>query len=558
MASPEPAEPSGLPDWLAAVVNSGTPEPPAPEPGQIKAFDTDALKELGTLGGTGGLPDWMAGFSAGSAASETTAHAAPPAKPAPASAPASPFDEPPVAETTSASPDQTPAAPAAQEPIEPPGSPVTPGTENNPNIDSILSMDMPDWLSGFAPAESSQPAKAGEQPAPAFATDADISPASLPSWVQAMRPMEAVIGGAESSDEDQSTEKVGPLAGLRSVLPGQTGSLETHKSTTYSIKLQVDPTQKAQAALLENLIASEAESQPVATPRRVLVIRSLRWIIAAVLILAVLIPALIPNDILASIFPAPIPEPNSQIDIFRQKIDALPDSATVLVVFDYQPGYAGEMEQASGPVIAHLVNKNVHLAFVSSSPAGVLMSARMIARYPSYQPNENYVDLGYLPGGDAGIQVFASSPQNATGNAQLWLSNALSNLTRKDGQVPLSSFSALLVLTDNPDTGRMWIEQTNQALNGMPLLMVISAQAEPMIRPYLAAGQVQGLVTGLSGGVAYQVASQQAPSFSYWSSYGVGMVATELLILVGGGWALAEHLRARREGRPSPDEEDEA
>jgi hypothetical protein len=71
--------------------------------------------------------------------------------------------------------------------------------------------------------------------------------------------------------------------------------------------------------------------------------------------------------------------------------------------------------------------------------------------------------------------------------------------------------------------------------------MAISAQAEPMIRPYYPA-QIQGLVSGLAGGAAYQ----QSGPYLYWDSYAVGMIAAELLIVIGGVWALVEHLRARR------------
>jgi hypothetical protein len=272
----------------------------------------------------------------------------------------------------------------------------------------------------------------------------------------------------------------------------------------------------------------------------------------------------LPNDIAANIFPAPLQQEalaNPQINNFTKTIGALPASSVVLVVFDYQPGYAGEMEQAAGPVIQDLVNKNERLAFISGSPVGDLMSARMIAAHKTtaYLPGTNYVDLGYLPGGEAGIQVFASDPQATLGDANLWSNAVLGGLAHGAGKpVPLSSFAALIVLTDNPDSGRMWIEQTSQALGSTPLLMVISAQAEPMIRPYFDAGQVKGLVTGLAGGAAYQAATQLPPNISYWASYGGGMLAAELLILVGGVWALVEQLRARREGRQPPEEEDEA
>ena len=64
-------------------------------------------------------------------------------------------------------------------------------------------MEMPDWLSGFTPSEQ-EPVKATqEQPGP---STENISPADLPSWVQAMRPIESVMSGAQSDDEDQTVE----------------------------------------------------------------------------------------------------------------------------------------------------------------------------------------------------------------------------------------------------------------------------------------------------------------------------------------------------------------
>src|SRR5258705_8127621 len=132
------------------------------------------------------------------------------------------------------------------------------------------------------------------------------------------------------------------------------------------------------------------------------------------------------------------------------------------------------MEQAAGSIMAHLINKNARLEFVSTAPMGVLMSERMMAQHTDYPIDEKYVDLGYLPGGEAGIQVFANNPRilgNDYQKADLWLLPALAGIEK------LSDFGALVVLTDNPDKGRMWIEQTGQALQGKPVLMVISAQA---------------------------------------------------------------------------------
>jgi hypothetical protein len=370
------------------------------------------------------------------------------------------------------------------------------------------------------------------------------------------------MSGAEGGDDDQMVEKEGPLAGLRSVLPALVNAPGQRKPKAYSIKLQVDSTQMSQATLLENLIASEAESRPVSSPKRVVNIRPLRWIIAVVLLLAILIPAIAGSEI----FPLPVLA-DSETEAFYKLVDKLPDAAPVLVVFDYQPAYAGEMEQIAGPVIDHLMIRNARLAFVSTSPMGVLMNERIMADQnkrraaaepaeATYQNGLHYIDLGYLPGDAAGIQVFAENPRMLGTDYQdgdLWTPDS-----GLESIQTLSDFDAAIVLTDNPDTGRMWIEQTTGKLQRKSMLMVVSAQAAPMIRPYYNSGQVQGMVSGLAGGALYEATNQRAGGNAsvYWDAYGAGMIAAELLIAIGGVWALVQRLRMRR--LEQEQEEDEA
>jgi len=371
-----------------------------------------------------------------------------------------------------------------------------------------------------------------------------------------------MLSADAGGEDDQELEQEGPLAGLRNVLPPRVDPLEIRKPKLYSIKLQVTATQQSQAALMQKMVESEALSRPISTAKPVLVMRPLRWIIAGVLLLAVLLPALLGSKA----FPLPYIPP-TETSLFKDAVENLPEASPVLVVFDYQPGYAGEMESAASPVIDHLMTRNALLSFISSSPTGVLMGERMMAVQNQrrvetgqnvYELNVQYVDLGYLPGGAAGIQVFATRPRDTLGRdvvfGDLWTLPALQGVT-VDGVTKLSNFAAVIVLTDNPDTGRMWVEQAGPALGGKPLMMVISAQAEPMIRPYYDSGQLYGMVTGLEGGAIYeQLTLRPEQARQYWDSYGLGMIASEFLIVIGGAWALVTGLRERRASQ----EEDEA
>jgi hypothetical protein len=144
-----------------------------------------------------------------------------------------------------------------------------------------------------------------------------------------------------------------------------------------------------------------------------------------------------------------------------------------------------------------------------------------------------------LAGGQSGIQFFALSPENAApftlGGKPAWQSAPLQGIQK------LSDFATILILTDDAETGRIWIEQTGSAIGSIPLLMVISAQAEPMLLPYYSSGQIKGLVTGLVGGEAYAQTykrpdGQTGPIQNYWNSLSIGVLIAELMIILGALW----------------------
>ena len=417
------------------------------------------------------------------------------------------------------------------------------------NIDDIFSMDDPEWLSGAAPVEVKQAnARADDQEGDIVAND-DLSPEVLPSWVQAMRPMESFL--SQSADGDSlNVENQGPLAGLRSVLPGQPVKAEVYTTKAYSTKLLITETQHAQTALLENLLNSENTPRSVSKRSGKQINRSLRWLIAAVLLLVVFVAAAVKLNI----FPAPgTPGETSSVGMFHSTVAGLPDGAPVLVVLDYQPGFAGELETAAAPMLEHLMQKNARLAFVSSSPTGSLMAERLIQKFSgthAYRVGTQYVVLGYIPGGAAGIKAFADQPGSTLGHdalsGNLWDLPVFQGVSI-NSQIRLSNFAALIVATDNPDTGRLWIEQARPTLSPSPMLLLVSTQAEPMLRPYWLSKQINGIVAGVEGGMLYENAlGFSGQAHTYWNTYGAGMLVAELFILVGGIWGLISGLLTRR------------
>jgi hypothetical protein len=357
-----------------------------------------------------------------------------------------------------------------------------------------------------------------------------------------MRPVEAVMAESKAPQEEEKEEAAvgGPLAGLSGVLPLSPGLGPLRKPQVYSAKLQMTEGQQRHAASLERLVAAESEPRPLLGQTRLRSASLLRWIIALVLILAAGLPlATGIQTVPGAVYP-------SELSTTRDLINGLRANPPVLLVFDYEPALSGELEAAAAPVLEHLLFKGPRLAILSTSPTGPILADSFMKRI-SHPPE--YVNLGYLAGGTAGVLGFAEDPPAAATytleGAPAWQTPTL------QGVQSLSDFAAVIVLTDNADTGRTWIEQAGHYLNTAPMIMVISAQAEPMIQPYYDSGQIKGLVTGLAGGKAYEQANEQVfqgvgLARRYWDAFSAGLFLAEVMILVGGLWSVIAAWRARR------------
>jgi hypothetical protein len=246
--SPQPAAEADLPDWVSSA-GKGTEEPAASgdlpdwisspaekSPEDISRQETeepvtagDVSDWLASLGEEGGeafpqeetqqpgkseTPDWLSSFGEESKVEEGVA--------AEESAPGAAFEETSQPATEGEMPDwlasmggETSEAEQLAEELEPPAAeeekpvaesgaaPAFVDDEGKPisteDVEAIFSMDMPEWLSdaeGLAEGEATT--------ASTEAQGDDLRPADLPSWVQAMRPVESVISETEGGEPKSS------------------------------------------------------------------------------------------------------------------------------------------------------------------------------------------------------------------------------------------------------------------------------------------------------------------------------------------------------------------
>ena len=536
----QPATEDELPDWISSLGEESA-EEPSQEPVQPAA--------------EGELPDWVSSPAEESAEvvsqedtiQPTTESDLPdwltlPGEEAPEVSPEAetelPFEQ---IETPAAIPDEAveerSAAPAF---VDDEGEPLS-----TDDVDAIFSMDMPDWLSESAPE--------GEVPEVSADTEEDdLRPADLPDWVQAMRPVESVIAGTEGQPlEEQPVEEEGPLAGLRGVLPAVPGVGPSSKPEAYSLKLQASDDQQANASMLEQMLAEEIHPRKIISQPVMLSQRLLRLIMAVVLLLVVGVPVFSGTQI-SPLFSGVSPATGAFLKEYVP--ESLPANAPVLVIFDYDAALSGELEAVAAPLIDYMIlQKAPRLALISTTPVGPGLAEQFIALentqasiYYQDQVGQQFINLGYLPGGAAGVLAFARDPKRtkpiSINGENAWETPALEGVSR------LSEFAAIILLTDNVETARIWIEQTERARGEAVFLVVSSAQSGPMIQPYHQSGQVDVMLAGLDDGAPIERFNAERPGMirRYWDAYGFGLLTAIGLIVLGSLWSLASGWQTRR------------
>jgi hypothetical protein len=387
---------------------------------------------------------------------------------------------------------------------------------------------LPDWI---AKSSSEETPPSPEEPEP------PIAPAELPNWLEALRPTETVSPTRPVEDlSGADIVTAGPLVGLRGVISAHPSAIRAQKPPTYSIKLRVTDEQQARVEMMEELLADEEKpkplpSQPIITTRNIF-----RLIVAVALLLPMVWMIISGSQQTTTPQPGNIP---GVVD-FTQQIQVLPSGAPVLMAFDYEAGFSGELNIAITNVLTQLMNKSAYLTLVSTTPSGPALAESMIKNASSSLAGNpgsysNYANLGYIPGGTMGLLGLATSPKNllpySLAGDNVWAGVPLNAIAS------VKDFSAVIVMTNDPDTARTWIEQIGPQLQeaGTPLLIVTSSQAEPLIRPYYTStpAQVQGLIAGLAGGVAYGRTVGNIQQNGIWDAFSAGVTISVLIILIG-------------------------
>jgi hypothetical protein len=420
-----------------------------------------------------------------------------------------------------------------EEEIAPRGEPL--------NLEAI---QLPDWLGDLQAAGPPAEATPGEPVS-------SLAPATLPAWLEAMRPVETFRPVTEvPEEEDTAVESAGPLAGLRGLLLAEPVVAMPRAGALPGSRLDVTERQYAQAELLRRMVEEEQRELPAPVPAAVRP-PLLRWLVGIFLVTMAALPLFWEGPVFSR--PAPDAEGRVRLPIelapLAEMVNTLPVEKPVLMAFDYDPGYSGELEPVAGALLEHMVLRGMRIITVSTQQTGPLLAERLIQRIGSareYTVGRDYLHLGYLAGGPAALQLLVADPR-LTGLAGFYprgegyTEGSVWNSPLLQGVQRLSDFGLVVVITSSSQQARMWAEQVGPGIGSVPLAMVLSAGVEPMIRPYFDSVDrpVDAILSGLPSAVKYEQLIQiPAIAAARWDTFGTGMLAAELLLIAGVAYGL--------------------
>ena len=407
-------------------------------------------------------------------------------------------------------------------------SQVIPQNEPSPTVKPPFSgRDMMNWIS-----KDQQPAAAVEKVEDAAAQDENIEPAALPPWLQALRPNKLKRGSASGKAEAADENPKSPLAGIEGALQGDALHQFYTRPQIYANTLKITPEQENHLLRLQN-IAGEARwetHEPAAGKSSNG--KLLRIITSLLMIGGVLFSTLTNKTALA----APSMYPQAVVQSY-DLISAQTSDKPVLIAADFDGSLYGEMKWSSEAILKQLIAQDVPIAYLSTTQVGATLLQQALgdlaSETPDYVTTDRTVNLGYLAGGTVGLQALAENPQAtmplSTALKPAWENTPLESIEK------ISDFGALIVITENADTARYWIEQVKPSLGETPLLVVISAQSAPMLQPYFDSGQVNGYIAGQSDGAAYEkLSGSEGSASTHFSTLQVSLLVVAILVLVGG------------------------
>ncbi|MDK9700897.1 MAG: hypothetical protein OEM52_12185 [bacterium] len=251
-----------------------------------------------------------------------------------------------------------------------------------------------------------------------------------------------------------------------------------------------------------------------------------RWIFLCMLF-AVTLPLLFPINL-----PLSASEP---VMSFYKTVEAIPEGSLVLVSNDYDPGSKAELYPMTEAVFYHLFKKKCRIVILSLYPAGPPMSERAIEQmrtlFPNIKDQVDYINLGYKDGREAVIVEMGRSLKGAF--PRDYRGRAVTDAPIMAEVENYKNFKAVVSISVGYPGTKEYVQYAQGRFN-LTLLAGAAAVSVPEYSAYYNAGQLKGMLTGITGAGEYEeLVDRRALAAKATDAQAFGHTFIILLIIVG-------------------------
>jgi hypothetical protein len=210
-------------------------------------------------------------------------------------------------------------------------------------------------------------------------------------------------------------------------------------------------------------------------------------------------------------------------------VEKLKSGDTIMMDFGYYVDGAPDVEPILVAVLKQLMAKNVKvIAFGYKEHAPMLIN-KVFAPYTATKVyGTDYVNLGFLAGGETAIQAYARDvkkafPRDVKGTATDQIP-ILKNITSA------ADCQMFMFFTDGG--ADYWVRQVSQFK--VPIVGGVITVSAPQAEPYLASGQLTGMLAGLRSAAEYELLMKApGPAAAGMDAQSTGHVLLILFIIMG-------------------------
>ncbi len=182
---------------------------------------------------------------------------------------------------------------------------------------------------------------------------------------------------------------------------------------------------------------------------------------------------------------------------FTSALDGLEPDPLVLVGFDPDLGTYAEIRPTVRAVMADLLARGARLAFVSVTVEGRALASAELARLGRAEVDSTRIlDLGFVAGAEAALVDLTRDLRAGEGVGGRAFAHAAA--------AGIGAFDAIVVVGGNDLGPRSWVEQVAPRVAFVPLLAVTPTMLLPEVQPYVASGQLGGLIGTIRDGASYR------------------------------------------------------